>query len=220
MRQKALDEVATKARLLQEQGGVVQDSLDYELFQVAVDQCVAGSGVVDNVLGPTQLNKTLEPVLRFNDSALMTAIKHKSWMQSRVPCGVQGTVYNLTLDHEMGLGFVGEATRLAIEYDGPSRGEKEEETRKDSILDDSDDDMSNKALASTPKRQREKKKKGCTGVERVPLHLKDKVKEIDLEEDVVMDLMSLGSSFITEDDDANDTSIESGSEGGCLNSKT
>ena len=79
---------------------------------------------------------------------------------------------------------------------------KSDESLEDSIFDDDDDDISdiivNQNLSSTPKRQRERRTKLNSGGGPTT----EKGQESDMEEEVVMDLMALGSSFITDDSDS------------------
>ena len=218
VRQKAFEEAASKAKLLKEQEGIVVDSnscSDDDFLRVVenLDQSPSSSSVVD---------KTSGPVLRFNDSSLLTAIKHKSWLESKLSSRLQEPVLNLTLDQEMGLGFSGGATRLAIEYQGVSGSVEDGASKRDRFSDDSDGEG---ILESTPKRQRTRKKRRDKVGEGNSLNLEenDQVGEVEevkeVQEDAIMDLMSLGSSFITDDDDDNEDSIDSESSGKKLRSE-
>ena len=195
VRQKALDEVKAKARLLKEQDGGVQD------------QCAASLSVV----AVTDRAVNLDPVVEFRDRALLPAIKHKSWLDARTAGGFSGASINVTLDPRLELFFsTGDQagnSRLAIEYHGTDGlgghgAPKSDESLEDSIFDDDDDDISdiivNQNLSSTPKRQRERRTKLNSGGGPTT----EKGQESDMEEEVVMDLMALGSSFITDDSDS------------------
>ena len=175
VRQKALEETAAKAKLLMEQENLQGDisCSDSELLQILED-------------------KTPEHVLRVKDRALITAIKHKSWLEARTLGGLVGPGLNITFDPRLELIIGREPTRLAIEYKGS--GGLGEGGAEGITVSSEDDDISDQfvdqTISSTPKRQRiRKRSQGGKG-----LSLDDK------ESDVEMDEMALGSSFITDDD--------------------
>ena len=175
VRQKALEETAAKAKLLMEQENLQGDisCSDSELLQILED-------------------KTPEHVLRVKDRALITAIKHKSWLEARTLGGLVGPGLNITFDPRLELIIGREPTRLAIEYKGS--GGLGEGGAEGITVSSEDDDISDQFVeqtrSSTPKRQRiRKRSQGGKG-----LSLDDK------ESDVEMDEMALGSSFITDDD--------------------
>ena len=175
VRQKALEATAAKAKLLMEQENLQGDisCSDSELLQILED-------------------KTPEHVLRVKDRALITAIKHKSWLEARTLGGLVGPGLNITFDPRLELIIGREPTRLAIEYKGS--GGLGEGGAEGITVSSEDDDISNQfvdqTISSTPKRQRiRKRSQGGKG-----LSLDDK------ESDVEMDEMALGSSFITDDD--------------------
>ena len=175
VRQKALEETAAKAKLLMEQENLQGDisCSDSELLQILED-------------------KTPEHVLRVKDRALITAIKHKSWLEARTLGGLVGPGLNITFDPRLELIIGREPTRLAIEYKGS--GGLGEGGAEGITVSSEDDDISDQfvdqTISSTPKRQRiRKRSQGGKG-----LSLDDK------ESDAEMDEMALGSSFITDDD--------------------
>ena len=174
---------------------------DTELLQAVenIDQLVKSSSAV--------AVSTSQSVLRFNDKALMTAIKHKSWLESRSTGGLVGPKLNFTFDPRMELVFTRDPTqRLAIEYQGSGGLWEDGGATGKNILssEDDDDEVSGQTFASTPKRQRPKRRRKDKVGERSSLE--EQLSDID--EDVEMDVMALGSSFITDDD----SSISSGSD--------
>ena len=172
LKQVVLKEAADKARLAKEQEDIMYDKFgcsDVEYLQMINNQGGSSVHVVNSG----------EPLLRFNDSSLMTAIKHKSWLEARAACRFGGPGIKLMWD-----------PRLAIEYIEPPEGEGGEGEVVDEIV--------GKAVSPG----------SCLrGKKRVNIDDEsDEMRDIDIEHDDEIDLMALGSSFITDDSDISDTS--------------
>ena len=199
VRQKALDEASAKARLLKEQ----EDNDSWSASDVAdmLDQSVTNSSLVHAVTD--QAGKCGEPAVKFIDRSLLTAIRHRSWLEARAACRQNEARFSLTLDPRLDLALtVGMSSRLAIEYQGSSGGI--DAIKSDQYVDES---VADEAVevdipgTSTPKRQR-------TGGKRRGRETSPRSESLspvegidgDLEEGFEVDLLALGSSFITDDE--------------------
>ena len=145
---------------------------DSEYLQVLsnINQCGSSS---------VQVDISSEPFLRFNGS-LLTAIKHKSWLEARAAFRLGGSQIKLMWEP---------ITRLAIEFHEPSRGLGEGEGSSSVQVEEVG------GVLPIENKSRGKKR------DKVGDETDDELGS-DLEDDVEMDSMALGSSFSTDDSDS------------------
>ena len=225
----ALDEARAKARLDKEEAAKVDMSdsdevcTDSELLK-ATEGMKQGLGMSSTV--------SVEPVHAAGDRALVVAMQHKSWLEERTAAESRGEVLTIFLNPELERIFGPGATRLAFEHQVSGQSTQSVvEAEEGSVSQDEDDealswssqvnlaesvDISDQTdrleslVSSTPKIQIKRGRKRVKSEGRVSTGSKSPpvrrlMSESDLDPGDVVDLMALGSSFITSDSEASDS---------------
>ena len=217
---KILRKVVTVDTLQEGEGGdllSMEDCSDAELLLAA--------GIGGQEVGVVHVSHEPDPVFAAGQRARMTVKQHVAWLEQRRVTGLVGELVNFSVHPELERIFGPGATRLAIDFQASAPVEYpvsvETESMEGGKLDCNEDlersdsgdigDQANKQekfQASTPKPQRPRGKKRFRrgGRDSSESNVSgDSGSDSDFKAGDVVNLMTLGSSFITSGSDDNST---------------